>query len=97
MPKSKPRRIVIQQTQGVTLRVTVEVRPVDVCDQHAWAVAWLDKFRVYPTRKRAVDAGSLLVTRLLVCGITSELVIRRVNGTVGERRTYGDDPERSRG
>lgn len=92
---AKPKRVVIQQTTGATLRVTVEV----LREADGWHVRWLNS-RVSPfsTRAEAVrHARYVAGCAMYELGIDSELIIRRVNGTVGERRTYGRDPRRVRG
>lgn len=94
----RTKRVVIQQTQGVTLRVTVEVCRCDITRK--WFVRWLDReaqSSLDGTRAHAVLRAREVCGAMTDLGIDSELIIRRVNGTIGERRTYGRDPRRSRG
>lgn len=94
---SKPRRIVIQQTTGVTLRVTVEVFRCEALG--TWHARWLDREASPEWGKRAdaIDRAREVCNTMHAVGITSELIIRRVDGTIGERRTYGQDPAKSKG
>lgn len=91
------KRVVIQRTQGVTLRVTVEVLRCELTRR--WFVRWLSNEAIPLDKSRAIAVAMGVATckALAGWGIDSELVIRRVNGTIGERRTYGRDPRRSRG
>lgn len=93
----RSKRVVIQQTQGVRLRIMVEVLRCEVTRK--WFVRWLDKeaFRNDGTRRDAILRAREVCGAMTDLGIDSELIIRRVNGTIGERRTYGRDPRRSRG
>lgn len=91
----KPRKVVIQQTQGVTLRVTVEVFRCELT--RGWVVRWLDQEHAACNRPDALARAREFCGSMLELGITSELIILRVNGTIGERRTYGDDPKESKG
>lgn len=94
---AKTERVVIQRTTGVTLRVTVEVLRCDLTRR--WFVRWLSDEAIPLDKSRAIAVAMGVATckALAGWGIDSELIIRRVNGTVGERRTYGRDPRRVRG
>ena len=93
----RTKRVVIQQTQGVRLRIMVEVLRCDVTRR--WYVRWLSDEAIPLDKSRAIAVAMGVATckALAGWGIDSELVVRRVNGTVGERRTYGRDPRRSKG
>jgi hypothetical protein len=46
----------------------------------------------HPSRDEAIDAG-----RDLAQGLKVEHIIRRLDGTIGERSTYGHDPRDIKG
>jgi hypothetical protein len=94
MASKRPQQVTIQRTTGVTLRVTVEVRRAVA---GMWEVRWLHVVALSATRATAVARAIEVCGAMHSVGIHSEIIIRRVNGTIGERRTYGDDPRRSRG
>ena len=60
----------------------INVTPV----KSKWKVDGISKS--YNNRKEAVDAGARLGRR----NGNAELVVKKMNGQIGEKRTYGKDP-----
>jgi hypothetical protein len=56
-------------------------------------VLWVDASK----RELTLVAAHLLTNAWLDLRIPSELTIKRANGTIQDKRTYGNDPRRTKG
>jgi len=63
-----------------------------------WRITWYGQSNQYPTQDAArADAITWAKTEFEMNGCTAEVSVHRLNGTVGEKNTYGIDPESSKG
>lgn len=89
-----PKTVVL--ADNVRLRVAVSVR-WDAAENR-WAVRWLDqRSHGHAVKSTAVAAARSICKQLLALGVLSELSIFTTRGTIQDKRTYGDDPRRTRG
>lgn len=86
------------------IRKTISVRPVKVRDRttkkfvRVWNVyLGRDRITSWTNRADAVSNAASMANEYKQMGINIELFVYKLNGQIGERRTYGNDPKRSKG
>ena len=80
-------------------RGQVIVAPNGPRGRHGWTVkAGVLMAATFPTQAKAIDhAVKYCKSMLRQTGWLSELTIKGRNGRVRDKRTYGEDPERTKG